>query len=247
MSPVYPHYPLRILGLLKSDFREKFCAPRQPGLVPSARASLKIKKEFQPQLSLKGLEGFSHVWLLTYFHLNTNRRFSAVAHPPRLGGLSVGVFASRSPHRPSAIGLTLAKLEKIEKDTLHFSGVDLVEGTPVLDVKPYISSYDRAFRARNGWTARAPAGKLKVVFAPKAAKDARTFGAKTLIGEALAHDSRNHRDGSQLDAKKIHQARLRGLLVRFTAAGGTARVLSVARDRVGAEQVAPPQRVFARL
>lgn len=245
MSPSYPHYPLRVIGLLKSDFGEKFCAPRQPGLVPSSRASLTVRREYQPQLSLKGLDGFSHVWLLTYFHLNTNKGFKSSAHPPRLGGKTVGVFASRSPHRPSALGLTLARLDTVAGDTLHLSGVDLVDGTPVLDVKPYIPSYDRAPRAKSGWAGRAPERRLAVSFVPKALKAARAAGAERLIKEVLAQDPRNPRDGFQNAPDRVHAARLRGLLVRFTAAGGAARVVAVGPDREGAAKVAPPRRLFA--
>lgn len=247
MSPVYPHYPLRVLGCLESDFKEKFCAPRQSGLVRAAKSRLKIRKEFQPRESLRGLEGFSHVWILSYFHLNTNKGFKAAAHPPRLRGATIGVFASRSPHRPSAIGLTLAKLDRIDGDTLYFSGLDLVEGTPVLDIKPYIPSYDRPRRSRAGWTTVTPERRLKVVFAPAARRAARALGLTTLVREALCRDPRNPRDGFQNAPSRAHVARLRGFLVCFTVARETARVISIARDREGAAKVPPPQRVLARV
>jgi len=94
-----------------------------------------------PSEALIGLEGFSHVWLVFLFHNNAGQPHNKI-HPPRLGGKTLGMLATRSPHRPCPIGLTVAKVESIEGDTLHMSGVDLVNGTPVLDVKPYIESYD---------------------------------------------------------------------------------------------------------
>ncbi|MDE2237666.1 MAG: tRNA (N6-threonylcarbamoyladenosine(37)-N6)-methyltransferase TrmO, partial [Elusimicrobia bacterium] len=163
MSATQP--AVRAIGAIESCFREKFGAPRQPRLVPASRARLRIKLEFIPEQSLKGLAGFSHVWLLAYFHLNTNKRFLSTVHPPRLKGKTVGVFASRSPHRPSPIGLSLARLLAVEGDTLELAEIDLIDGTPIVDVKPYIPAYDCVAEALPGWTERADARELKVEFA----------------------------------------------------------------------------------
>ncbi|MFI5346840.1 MAG: tRNA (N6-threonylcarbamoyladenosine(37)-N6)-methyltransferase TrmO [Elusimicrobiota bacterium] len=196
--------PLQVIGVLRSCFREKFGTPRQPHLVPGATASLKISRQFQPEQSLVGLNGFSHVWLLSYFHLNTNTRFSAKVHPPRLKGETIGLFASRSPHRPSAIGLSVARLVKVENDTIHLSGIDLVDGTPILDVKPYIPGSDSFPEASSGWTAQNEFPTLKVEFSPKsltdisiAEKRLKTSGLKQLLIDVLSQDLRNPRDKSQ--------------------------------------------------
>src|SRR3989338_8020306 len=117
---------LKIIGVLESCFQEKFGTPRQPHLVPGSFARLKIYPEYAPEHSLSGLSEFSHVWLLSWFHLATNKSFHPKIHPPRLKGGKIGVFASRSPHRPNPVGLSLTKLERVEKDTLYLSGIDLI-------------------------------------------------------------------------------------------------------------------------
>ena len=100
-----------------------------------------------PDHSLIGLEGFSHVWLLWVFHADSGVAIKAKVAPPRLGGTRVGVFSTRSPHRPANIGLTLAKVEEVKGDTVTLSGIDLINGTPVLDIKPYIPAYDTVDRS----------------------------------------------------------------------------------------------------
>src|ERR1035437_3718113 len=196
---------LKIIGTLKSCFREKFGTPRQPHLVPGATATLKIARQYQPEQSLVGLERFSHVWLLSYFHLNTNTRFSAKVHPPRLQGETIGLFASRSPHRPSPIGLSVARLVKVEGDTLHLACIDLVDGTPILDVKPYVPESDAFPDASAGWTKDAPFPSLKVAFEAQALEDIavaekrlKTKDLARLLADILSQDLRNPRDGSQL-------------------------------------------------
>jgi tRNA-Thr(GGU) m(6)t(6)A37 methyltransferase TsaA len=110
--------------------------------VPLAEGKILIDAKWQPEISLQGLQGFSYVWVIFLFHKNTNQRFHAKVHPPRLGGDSMGVFATRSPHRPNPIGLSLLKLESVQSDHLVVSGLDLIEGTPILDIKPYLSEVE---------------------------------------------------------------------------------------------------------
>lgn len=195
---------LAVIGTLRSCFREKFGTPRQPHLVPGATASLKIARQYQPEQSLAGLDGFDYVWLISYFHLNTNTRFSSKVHPPRLEGKTIGLFASRSPHRPSPLGLSLAKLVKVEGDTVYFSGIDLVDGTPILDIKPYIPDGDCRPNASAGWTAGVPFPSLKVKFSPKALADIavaekrlKRSDLQQLLSDILSQDLRNPRDKSQ--------------------------------------------------
>jgi tRNA-Thr(GGU) m(6)t(6)A37 methyltransferase TsaA len=195
----------RPIGFIESCFREKFGTPRQGALVPRSPAHLRILPEFIPEQSLVGLAEFSHVWLIFEFDLNTNKAFRSKVHPPRLRGKTIGVFASRSPHRPCPIGLSLARLKAIAGDTLLLEGVDLVNGTPVLDIKPYIPACDRPARPRIGWVHRARAPRLKVEFTPDALADlqkvvpARSRAkVKRLIADSLSHDPRNPRDKAQL-------------------------------------------------
>ncbi|XP_037653718.1 tRNA (adenine(37)-N6)-methyltransferase isoform X2 [Choloepus didactylus] len=132
------------IGYLESCFSAKNGTPRQPSICSHSRACLRIRKSIfnNPEHSLMGLEQFSHVWILFVFHKNGRLSCKAKVQPPRLNGAKTGVFSTRSPHRPNAIGLTLAKLEKVEGGAVHLSGIDMVHGTPVLDIKPYIADYD---------------------------------------------------------------------------------------------------------
>lgn len=158
---------MKPIGRVESCYRDKFGTPRQPGLAPSSWAKLRIDKEWQPELALQGLQGFSHVWIIFQFHQNTNLRYHAKVHPPRLGGEPIGVFATRSPHRPNPIGLSLVKLEKIEGDSVFLSGVDLVDGTPVFDLKPYLPEVESVPEARAGWSSQAPKSEIKLDWKPE--------------------------------------------------------------------------------
>ncbi|XP_062617095.1 tRNA (adenine(37)-N6)-methyltransferase-like [Saccostrea cucullata] len=135
---------MKPIGYINSLFTFKNGTPRQPSVCPFARGSLKIEKSIftNPEHSLEGLEEFSHIWLIFVFHKNNAEYVKAKVKPPRLNGKRVGLFSTRSPYRPNAIGLTLAKLDTVSGSTLHLSGIDLLDGTPVLDVKPYIPEYD---------------------------------------------------------------------------------------------------------
>lgn len=155
---------MKPIGYVNSCYRDKFGTPRQPGLVPSSWARIQISKEWQPEDALEGLDGFSHLWVLFEFHQNTNKNYHAKVHPPRMGGKTMGVFATRSPHRPNSIGLSLVKIEKIEKDSVVISGVDLVDGTPVFDIKPYLPEIEAIPAAQNGWTAKVEPKEIEVLW-----------------------------------------------------------------------------------
>jgi tRNA-Thr(GGU) m(6)t(6)A37 methyltransferase TsaA len=243
---------VRAIGVLESCFKEKFGTPRQPQLVPSSTAKLTVRKEFIPEQSLKGLSEFSHVWLLSWLHLNTNKKFKSTVHPPRLKGGTVGVFASRSPHRPSPIGLSLARLDRVEKDTLFLSQIDLVDGTPILDVKPYIPSYDLAESPRAGWTERVERAAFEVRFSESALADlarlekSRAEQTRRLISEVLSQDLRNPRDRSQLAEGKPLEFFIHDLEVRFEVRGGAAFVEGVGRAQPHkkAKRVDAPRSLF---
>eukprot|EP01134_Creolimax_fragrantissima_P001419 CFRG1419T1 len=139
-----PSYMLEAIGTMESCFKEKNGTPRQGWLAPMSRARLTLKMKNNQHHSLDGLDGFSHIWLIFMFSLNKASKPKFKVQPPRLNGARVGVFSTRSPHRPNNIGITLAKIESIdfETSTLHLSGIDLVESTPILDIKPYIPEHD---------------------------------------------------------------------------------------------------------
>ncbi|KAK9497101.1 hypothetical protein O3M35_004478 [Rhynocoris fuscipes] len=132
------------IGKLSTEFPCKKGVPRQPGIVPTSKGSLTISSKIftNPHHSLEGLSSFSHMWIIFYFDRNESTHVHAKVAPPRLNGEKTGVFATRSPHRPCPIGLSLVQIDRIEGSTIYFSGVDMVDGTPVLDIKPYIPQYD---------------------------------------------------------------------------------------------------------
>uniref|UniRef100_A0A803JLV0 tRNA (adenine(37)-N6)-methyltransferase n=1 Tax=Xenopus tropicalis TaxID=8364 RepID=A0A803JLV0_XENTR len=132
------------IGYIESCFMTKNGTPRQPSVCSLSRGRLRISKSVfnNPEHSLIGIEQFSHVWILFVFHKNGRLSCKAKVQPPRLNGAKTGVFSTRSPHRPNAIGLTLVRLEKVEGSTLYLSGIDIIHGTPVIDIKPYIPEYD---------------------------------------------------------------------------------------------------------
>ncbi len=152
------------IGFIESCFKERFGTPRQPGLVPSSWGQLRLRPELNLSEALEGLEGFSHLWLIFVFHQNMNKGVNAKVQPPRLEGEKTGLFATRTPHRPNPIGLSVVKLDRLEPGLLHFSGVDLIHGTPILDIKPYVPAADCLPEATAGWTAARPERTLQFEF-----------------------------------------------------------------------------------
>ena len=190
-------FTFKPVGYLKSCYPDKFGVPRQSGLVKKAYSELKISSEFQPEISLQGLEGYSHIWLQFVFHLNSSARFHAKVHPPRLEGKTMGLFATRSPHRPNPIGLSLVELISIKDDTLLLAGADLVDGTPVLDIKPYLPHVESLPEARGGWAREVDKSDIQVEFSPEAMQKLQTWSArvqrpelKEVIEDVLRQDPR---------------------------------------------------------
>jgi tRNA-Thr(GGU) m(6)t(6)A37 methyltransferase TsaA len=152
-----PDAIIRPVARLRTPFAEKFGVPRQSGLVAEAEGRVEFLPEYSAPEFVRGLETFSHVWLITGFHENPPWTGSAVVRPPRLGGNErVGVFASRSPNRPNGLGLSLVRLLAIEAGALRVAGVDAVDGTPVYDVKPYLPWCEAQPEARADWAGAAP-------------------------------------------------------------------------------------------
>lgn len=137
-------YSLKVIGYMRSPFLYKNGTPRQPGICHQVKGTITIDKKIfnNPEHSLEGLEKFSHIWIFFIFHKNNNEHFKAKVKPPRLDGAKTGVFSTRSPYRPNNIGLTLAKIESVKGDTVTVSGIDILDGTPIIDLKPFIPQYD---------------------------------------------------------------------------------------------------------
>jgi tRNA-Thr(GGU) m(6)t(6)A37 methyltransferase TsaA len=160
---------MKPVAIIHTPFREKFGIPRQPGLVESARGRVELLSPYDKPGVFNGLEGFSHVWLIWMFHAVPEGEWKPLVRPPRLGGnRKVGVFASRSPFRPNPIGLSAVKLEQVHETKLDVSGVDLLDGTPILDIKPYIPYSDALADAKDGFAAGPPPARLQVAISRRA-------------------------------------------------------------------------------
>lgn len=189
-------YNVNPVGILHSCFKEKFAIPRQPQLAPAARGVLELLPPYNDPAAVAGLEQVSHVWLLFLFHQALEDKPRLKVRPPRLGGnTSIGVFASRATHRPNGIGQSVVRLDGIEPGRLLLSGIDLLDGTPVLDIKPYVPYADSLPIARNG-IAEAPPAAIAVHWQDdarlQAAEHARRLGEPLLelIEQCLAQDPR---------------------------------------------------------
>lgn len=195
---------IKPIATIESDFKEKFGIPRQSGRAPSLLSKIIFQPEYRDSNALKGLEGFSHLWLIFDFSLAHRKGFSPTVRPPRLGGNErVGVFASRSPFRPNNLGLSSVKLVKIEHtddlgDVLIVSGADLLDGTPIYDVKPYLPFTDCHTDATGGYTENVKDYKLAVVISDELSKKIAPEKLQGLI-ECLSDDPRPsyHEEGRE--------------------------------------------------
>ena len=150
-------YKVSPVGFVRSCFKEKFAIPRQPQLAPAARGTLELVPPFDTGEAVTGLEQSSHVWLLFLFHQALEDKPRLKVRPPRLGGnTAMGVFATRATHRPNGIGQSVVRLEKVEPGRLLLSGIDLLDGTPVLDIKPYVPYADIVTEASNSMASAPP-------------------------------------------------------------------------------------------
>jgi len=141
---------MQAIGVVHSSYRERFATPRQPTLDQSAQqAEIRLNRGLNFHQALQDLNGFSHIWVIYWMHLN--RGWNPTVIPPRGPKVRRGLFATRAPHRPNSIGLSAVRLTRIEATTLHIEGHDMLDGTPVLDIKPYIPYADAIADASNGW------------------------------------------------------------------------------------------------
>lgn len=166
-------YEIQSIGTIESPYKQKFAIPRQPKLIPEARAKLIFHAEFCREEFVRGLEAFSHIWLLFRFHETADKGWSPMVRPPRLGGNEKkGVFATRSTFRPNAIGMSAVNLKSIEYKNkqlwLELGGIDLLDGTPILDIKPYLTYSDSISDAQNGYAQQSPISDLSVEFSEQA-------------------------------------------------------------------------------
>ncbi|MBP3520451.1 MAG: tRNA (N6-threonylcarbamoyladenosine(37)-N6)-methyltransferase TrmO [Oscillospiraceae bacterium] len=218
---------LKIIARMESEFPGKFGIPRQSGLVEGLKSTLVFEPEFRNPDTLRGIEGFSHLWLIWGFHEAKKEHWSATVRPPRLGGNErLGVFATRSPFRPNPLGLSCVKLEGVELQTprgpvLHLSGADLMDGTPIYDIKPYIPYADCRPEAAEGYAAK-PEG-LKVTIPPELREKIPQDRLEALAG-VLSCDPRPH---YQADPDRVYGMTFAGLEVRFRVEGEKLTVVEI--------------------
>lgn len=220
------------IATVRSCFGSKFAVPRQPGLCPSAWGRLVFHTEYRSLEAVRGIEGFSHVWLIFGFHETVEQGWKPTVRPPRLGGNQrIGVFASRSTFRPNGLGLSLVRLEGIDTTTpdspvLILGGLDLLDGTPVYDVKPYLPYAEAVPEATAGFAGDAIA-RLAVELDQAAAEDFEKLPARTraVLLEALSLDPRPATRTE--DKERVFGASLCGCNVRFMIGQGTCRILEI--------------------
>lgn len=216
------------IAYIRTDLHEKFGIPRQSGRAPSLISTITFLPEYRAKECFRGLEGFSHIWLVFDFSLTRNKGWSATVRPPRLGGNErVGVFASRSPFRPNHLGLSCVKLERIIETpagvSLVVSGADLLDGTPILDIKPYLPHADCIESAKGGYSEQGVTHTLQVDF-PKPWLDRIPEKKRAGLIECLADDPRpSYND----DPDRIYGMCFDKYNIRFTVAGDTLTVCEV--------------------
>ena len=221
---------LDIIARIRTDFPSKFGIPRQSGLIDALKGTIVFEPPYRDASALRGIEGYSHLWLIWQFSESVTERFSPTVKPPRLGGNArMGVFATRSPFRPNPLGLSCVRLEGVEWHTpdgpaLHVSGVDLMDGTPIYDIKPYIPYADCHPDAVGGFTERIDYARLAVEF-PDALLSRIPAEKHDALIEVLAQDPRPGYRGDG-DARRYGVA-FAGFDVRFVVEGSTLRVVEV--------------------
>ncbi len=209
---------IHVIARMKSDFPSKFGIPRQSGLVEALESTIIFEPEFRNVDALRGIEEFSHIWLIWQFSEAVRKDWSPTVRPPRLGGNTrMGVFATRSPFRPNALGLSSVKLLGVEHTeeygtVLRVSGADLMDGTPIFDIKPYIPYGDSHPDATGGFTDTADDFLLEVEFPRMLLDKIPESKRKALLG-VLSHDPR---PSYQQDPERIYGLTFAGFDVRFT-------------------------------
>ena len=224
---------IQAIARIKSDFPSKFGIPRQSGLVETLRSTIIFEPDYRNSDALRGIEGYSHLWLIWQFSENVKSGWSPTVRPPRLGGNTrMGVFATRSPFRPNALGLSCVRLLGVEKTeefgvVIHVGGADLMDGTPIFDIKPYIPYSDSHPDAIGGFTDRAKDFILDVNISDDLLNILPQEKRDAAIG-VLSHDPR---PSYQKDSDRVYAITFAGFDIRFTVEGHTLTVIEI--EKIG--------------
>lgn len=224
------------IGVIRSPYKEKFAVPRQPGLVKDGHGELHLLAPYNQPDALRGLEGFSHLWLLFVFHQTMEGGWRPTVRPPRLGGNArMGVFATRSTFRPNPVGMSLVEIKGItcqkERVILKLGSLDLVDGTPIIDIKPYLPFAEALPDARAGYAQHAPSADMPVFFTTEIAARLQTLEKRyphlqRFISDVLAQDPRPaYRKGE--DAGKTYAVWLLDFNVRWRVTEHGAEVFAL--------------------
>ena len=235
-TPVETNWTFNTIGIIHSPCKEKFAVPRQSGLAPDLFSKIEIIKPYDRDEAFTSLDTFSHIWVLSVFHLAQREQWQPTVRPPRLGGNQrVGVFASRSPFRPNPVALSVFKLHGLERvgGTLyiHISGVDLVDGTPVIDIKPYIAYADNPLDVVAGYTETVDKPTLKVEFSPEATTQCQQIeidadiDLRALITQLVSLDPRPAYRATE--EQRRYGLTLYDFNINFEVVGDTARIISI--------------------
>lgn len=220
---------MKTIAHIYTDFSTKFGLPRQSGLIEEIKGKIIFEKEYRNPDAFRGLEEFSHIWLLWQFSESVRDSWSPTVRPPLLGGNTrMGVFATRSPFRPNPIGLSCVKLEKIEYTkndgpVLYVSGSDLMNGTPIYDIKPYLPYADSVPQATGGFTAALDERKIEVEFSEELLNKVPENKRRTLMA-VLSGDPR---PSYQNDPERIYGFCFAGLEIKFTVSDKKLTVIAV--------------------
>lgn len=223
---------LKVIAKIKTDFPTKFGIPRQSGLVKETKGIIVFEKEYRNPEALRGLEGFSHLWLIWQFSESVTEKWSATVRPPRLGGNKrMGVFATRSPFRPNPLGLSSVKIEEIrqtenEGTVIVVSGADLLDGTPIYDIKPYIAFTDSHPEATGGFSSEVFEKNL-IVLVPEEIENAVSAEVLMPLKAVLAQDPR---PAYQEDGERVYSFEFKDFKVKFRVEGEKLYLLSLDRQ-----------------
>ena len=223
---------MKTIATIRNDFSSKFGVPRQPGLVPEVVSTIVFEPEYRVAEALRGIEGYSHLWVIWRFHQAEREGWSPTVRPPRLGGNErVGVFATRSPFRPNPIGLSVVRLVAVERDerlglVLRVSGADMVDGTPVLDIKPYLPYADSVPEATGGFTDAKEKRQVRVECPERLLELVPPEKRGALLG-VLRQDPR---PAYQHDPERVYGFGFGGFEVRFKVDGEALIVVEIAKE-----------------
>ena len=222
-------FNFKTIARIRSDFPEKFGIPRQSGILKELRSQIVFEKEFRNPDAIRGLEGFSHLWLLWIFSENVRDTWKPTVRPPRLGGNTrLGVFATRSSFRPNPLAMSCVKIEEIRNDkecgpVIVVSGADLMDGTPIVDIKPYLPYADSIPDAVGGFAATAPESRLQVE-SPEVELEKVSPEKRRALIELLWQDPRPH---YQDDPSRIYGLKFAGHEIKFRVQGESLTVENI--------------------